>query len=260
MAERNYILEIKKLSFAYAGEAEATLRNINLEFQPGKIYAVLGQNGSGKSTLLHTISSILPNYKGSIIINNNSKGIDIKNLKHNERAKLISLVPQLSYGTSLNVYDSVLLGRRPYITISPMMVDHEMTSRAIDTFKLNKLTLKPTNELSGGELQSVGIARAFAQDTPIMLLDEPTNNLDVKKQHELFNIMKNLVKSKNLCVICVLHDINYALQYADSLIFMKNGRIIKSGNKKIVTNKLLNEVYEIDTKIINANTNKYIIF
>lgn len=249
MAATNNILEIKNLSFAYTSEAEPTLRDINLEFKPGQIYAILGQNGSGKSTLLHTISSILTNYEGEIVVNAKEECINLKELKHKDRAKLVSLVTQLNYGTSLNVYDSVLLGRRPYINISPMMVDYEMTSRAIDTFKLNNLTLKPTNELSGGELQSVGIARAFAQDTPIMLLDEPTNNLDVKKQHELFNILKKLVKDKNLCVICVLHDINHALKHANELIFMKSGQVIANGNSKIVTEKLLKEIYDVNAKI-----------
>lgn len=258
MATTQNILSVKNLSFSY-NKSEPVLRNINLDFKPGKIYAILGQNGSGKSTLLHTISSILTNYEGQITVNFADKTINLAEIKHNERAKLISLVAQLNYGNSLNVYDSVLLGRKPYINISPMMVDYEMTSRAIDKFKLNTLTLKQTNELSGGELQSVGIARAFAQDTPIMLLDEPTNNLDVKKQHELFDILKKLVKEKNLCVICVLHDINQAMKYANELIFMKNGEVIKSGTKNIVAESLLNKVYDIEAEIITNKKSKYII-
>lgn len=259
MDDTQNVLTIKNLSFGY-NKNEPVLRNVNLEFKSGKIYAILGQNGSGKSTLLHTISSIFTNYEGEIAVHKGEESINLAEIKHNDRAKLISLVAQLNYGNSLNVYDSVLLGRKPYINISPMMVDYEMTSRAIDLFNLNSLSLKATNELSGGELQSVGIARAFAQDTPIMLLDEPTNNLDVKKQQELFGILKNLVKEKNLCVICVLHDLNHALNYADNLIFIKNGKIVKMGTKEIVTNKLLKEVYDINPNIIDTKNSKYVIF
>lgn len=259
MSSTQNILTIKNLNFSY-NKSEPILRNVNLRFKPGKIYAILGQNGSGKSTLLHTISSILTNYEGEITVHKDNKNINLSEIKHNDRAKLISLVAQLNYGNSLNVYDSVLLGRKPYINISPMMVDYEMTSRAIDLFNLNSLSLKATNELSGGELQSVGIARAFAQDTPIMLLDEPTNNLDVKKQHELFGILKNLVEEKKLCVICVLHDLNHALNYADNLIFMKHGKIVKVGTQEIVTNTLLKEVYDINPHIIDTQNCKYVIF
>lgn len=258
VAATQNILTIKNLNFAY-NNGEPVLRNVNLEFKPGKIYAILGRNGSGKSTLLHTISSILTNYEGEISLNFADKTINLAELKHNERAKLISLVAQLNYGNSLNVYDSVLLGRKPYINISPMMVDYEMTSRAIDLFNLNNLSLKATNELSGGELQSVGIARAFAQDTPIILLDEPTNNLDIKKQRELFGILDTLVKEKKLCVICVLHDVNHAMKYANELIFMKNGEVIKSGSKNIVSENLLNKVYDINAEIITNKKSKYII-
>lgn len=248
-AKDNIILQIKNLNFAYSKNHDFALKDVNLDFKQGKVYSILGQNGCGKSTLLHTISSILKKYTGKIIYENAGKKTEIKNLKNNQRAKIISLVPQQSIGNSLNVYDTVMLGRKPYINISPMMVDHEMTSRAIDTFKLNRLTLKSTNELSGGELQNVSIARAFAQNCPIMLLDEPTNNLDVKKQHNVFEILKKQAAEKKLTVICVLHDINHAIKYADELIFMKNGQVIANGNSNIVNEKLLKEIYDVNAKI-----------
>ena len=254
MANKNeIILEIKNLNFSYSKTNDFCLQDINLQFEKGKIYSILGQNGSGKSTLLHTISSIINKYSGEIIYKNAGQEVNIKTLKNNERAKVISLTSQTSIGNSLNVYDTVMLGRKPYINISPMMIDHEMTSRSIDIFNLNRLTLKPTNELSGGELQSVAIARSFAQNTPIMLLDEPTNNLDVKRQHDMFGILKEQVKAKNLTVICVLHDINHALKYSDKIIFMKNGKIVSSGDKKIVTEKLLTKIYDVKAKIVDKN-------
>lgn len=251
MPKTNNILEIKNLNFSYKNQDDFSLKNINLDFQAGKIYAILGQNGSGKTSVLHVISSIINNYEGQISVYKDNKKLNVKNLKSKDRAKLISIVTQHNVPNSLSIYDSVMLGRKPYINISPMMVDHEMTSRAIDAFGLNNLSLKSTNELSGGELQSVAIARAFAQNTPIILMDEPTNNLDVKKQNELFKTLKSAVKNKKITAICVLHDINHAVKYADVLIFMKNGEVIASGNKKIITNDLLKKIYNVNAQILD---------
>lgn len=260
MAGKNNIsLKISNLNFSYKTNANFCLNDINLDVKQGKIYAILGKNGCGKSSLLHTISSINKNYTGQILINSNGGFVELKSLKNKDRAKLISLVPQQNLQNSLNVYDSVMLGRIPYINVAPTMADFEMTSRAIDNFKLNHLSLKPTSELSGGELQSVAIARAFAQNAPIMLLDEPTNNLDVKKQHELFKIIKNAVREKKLTVICVLHDINHAIKYADELVFMKNGDIVATGNSAIISEKLLKEIYGVKAKIFYNENKQYIM-
>lgn len=246
MAKSANILQIKYLNFKYDKDSKFNLRNINLSFEKGKIYAILGQNGSGKSTLLNCISNINKSYDGEIIYKNTL----IRDLKDKERAKIISHIPQLNIGNSLSVYDSVLLGRKPYINITPSMVDYEATSHAVDMFNLNHLSLKMTSDLSGGELQSVSIARAFAQNTPIMLMDEPTNNLDVKKQHELFFILKKITKDKDKCIICVIHDLKLAKNYADEFIFMKNGQVIKTGNKSIIKNDLIEDVFEVPAKLI----------
>ena len=247
MTKSKNILEVKNLEFKYEKDSKFSLKDINIKFQESKIYAILGQNGSGKSTLLNCLSNIIKNYDGEILYNEST---DISKLKDKERAKIISLVPQLNIGNSLSVYDSVMLGRKPYINISPMMVDHEMTSRAIDLFNLNHLCLKNTNELSGGELQSVSIARSFAQNTPIMLMDEPTNNLDVKKQHELFTILKKITKVKHKSIICVIHDLKLAKNYADEFIFMKNGKLIKAGSKTIIKTDLIESVFEVPASLI----------
>lgn len=255
MKSSNKILSIKELSFSYKNSEAPALSGINLNFEAGKIYAILGQNGSGKSTLLKCISNYLKDYSGIIELNNGQRN-DVSKQNSKERAKEISLVPQQTIGNDLNVYDTIMLGRKPYINISPLIVDHEITSKMLELFKLGKFSLKSTNELSGGELQTVSIARAFAQNTPIMLMDEPTNNLDIKKQHELFDILKAQVKKRNLCVICVLHDVNQAMKYADELVFMKDGKVFANGNKKIINAKLLKEIYGVQAKILQ---NKYVV-
>lgn len=256
MKSSREILAVKNLGFSYKNSEAPALSGVNLNFETGKIYAILGQNGSGKSTLLKCISNFLKDYKGCIELNDESQKIDISNQKSNERAKYISLVPQQTIGNELNVYDTIMLGRKPYINISPLMVDHEITSKMLELFKLGKFSLKSTNELSGGELQTVSIARAFAQNTPILLMDEPTNNLDIKKQHELFDILNTQVKTRDLCVICVLHDVNQAMKYANKFIFMKDGKVYANGNKNIINAKLLKEIYGVQAKILQ---NKYIV-
>lgn len=255
----NVNLKIQDLNFSYTNDDNFALRDINIDFEKSKTYAILGPNGSGKSTLLFCINNFINNYEGQISINHNGQLTNIDSLNYKTRAKIISHVTQHNHQNSLSVYDTVMLGRRPYINISPNITDHEIVSKAIDSFNLNHLSLKATNELSGGEAQSVHIARAFAQTTPIILLDEPSNNLDVKKQHEVFKIIDSEKKKKGLTVIYVLHDINHAIKYADELIFMKDGSIAYQGNKDIVDEKLLHKIYDVDSHIFIEDKEKFIV-
>lgn len=224
------MLNIQNLNFSYE---DFSLKNINLKLYENKIYAVLGRNGCGKSTLLNCID----------------------NIEMADRAKYIAYVPQHNTSNELSVYDTVMLGRKPYMTFSPSMRDHEIVSKTMKQFNLSRITLKSTNELSGGEFQKVCIARSFAQNTPVLLMDEPTNNLDVLNQHEIFNI----IKISNKTVLCVIHDINLAIKYADEFIFMKDGEIVKQGDKKIITKKLLKEIYGLESHIFEEDGEKFII-
>lgn len=255
----NIIVELSKLNFSYDKATKFCLKDITLNFEHSKIYAILGQNGSGKTTLLSCIDGINKNYSGNIFIYDNNKKLEIKKLKDNKRAKLISYISQNNTQNNLSVYDNIMLGRKPHLKISPMLVDHEITSQAINIFKLNHISHKSSYTLSGGEFQKVCIARAFAQHTPVVLMDEPTNNLDVYNQHEIFGIFKNKVQKENLCVICIIHDINIAMKYADTLIFMKNGKVIKTGDKNIVDNILLKEIYGVNSHIFEEGKQKYIV-
>lgn len=254
----NFIIKITNLSYSY-NKNDEVLDNINLSFIPGKFYAILGPNGSGKSTLLKCINRFLEVNDGKIVLNNQNYDEEkITNIGLNDLAKEISYIPQQLLPTSLNVFDYVMLGRRPHITFSPNLSDYQHCSNAIDMLELNNLSLKKFDELSGGEQQSASIARAFAQNTNIMLFDEPTNNLDVKKQHTIFNKIKSKMQNKNLTVICVLHDINQAITYADEVIFMKSGKVVENGSPKIITEKLIKKVYEVEAKIFNTQDKKYV--
>lgn len=258
MAEK-YSLKIDNLSYAYPSEKKFALDNINLKFLPGHIYSILGKNGCGKSTLLKCLNSYINNYHGSICINTDNNKIDIKALTSKDRAKQISYIPQNNALGYLNVYDTIMLGRYPYINFNPSLHDHEIVDSAINKFELNNISMKNINELSGGEFQRVCIARLFAQESNIILLDEPTNNLDIHYQHETFDILKKEVQQKNLIAICVIHDINFALRYADELIFLNDGNIIKKGNKEILSEELMHDIYDVDAKIVSLDGNKIVI-
>lgn len=255
----NKILKISNLSFSYNKKSKKVLNDINLEFEEGKFYAILGPNGSGKSTLLKCINKYLDEYNGQIVLDNtNYQNTNIKKINLNSLAKEMSYVPQQISPTMLNLFEYVMLGRRPYINISPNVSDYQHCTKAIDTLELNKQTLKKINELSGGEQQSANIARAFAQNTSIMLLDEPTNNLDIKHQHLIFNKIKKKIKDKNLTVICILHDINQAIHHADKVVLMNNGKIVDFGSPDIITDKVIEEIYEVRATIFDTNNQKYV--
>ena len=125
MKNNSEILSIKKLGFSYKNAEAPALTGVNLSFETGKIYAILGQNGSGKSTLLKCISNYLKDYTGSINIKDGKDNIDLSKLNNKERAKYISMVSQQNIGNDLNVYDTVMLGRKPYINIAPLMVSQQ---------------------------------------------------------------------------------------------------------------------------------------
>lgn len=223
-------LNIEHLNFSYE---DFSLKDINLKLEEGKFYAILGQNGCGKTTLLNCIDK----------------------LEIPDRAKFMAYVPQQNIQNELNVYDTIMLGRRPYISFSPTIKDHEIVVKTIEQFNLSNITLKTTNELSRGMFQKVCIARSFAQETPVLLLDEPTNNLDVSNQHEILKIVKESSKT----ILCVLHDINLAIKYADKLIFMKDGTIVTQGDKSIVTKKLLKDIYGVESHIFEENDETFIV-
>jgi len=237
------VIKIENLEFSYNGAL--TLDEIDAELEAGKLIAILGPNGAGKSTLLKCIDGILKPKKGIVYIDH----ISIEKLKLNEIAKLIGYVPQKSNSTLMSVFDYVLLGRKPYISIGMGEKDIKIVEDTLKTLGIEKLALKNLHQLSGGELQKVVIARALAQEAKILLLDEPINNLDLKSQFELMKLVEQLSHEKEITVIMVMHDVNMALRFADRFIFMKNGKIIAQGDRKIITPKLIQDVYDIQVII-----------
>ncbi|ADG14073.1 ABC transporter related protein [Methanocaldococcus infernus ME] len=241
------ILSVEGIEFYY--KSKKVLDNVKFNVSKGELVSILGVNGAGKSTLLKCIAKILKPKKGTILLEN----LNLNNLDRKSLAKLLGYVPQKSDGTYLTVFDTILLGRKPFITWEPSKEDLKKTYEIIKLLNLEDYTLRYTNELSGGELQKVVIARALVQEPKVLLLDEPTNNLDLKNQIEILKLIRKITKEKNIVTIMVMHDINLALRYSDTLIFMKDGKIVDVRKKDSVTPDIIREVYEIDVTIQKIN-------
>lgn len=248
------MLVLKELCAGY-GKKEI-IKGIEAEFQRGIVYAILGPNGSGKSTLLRTIDRVIRPHRGKIFID----GEALDNLSARDTARKIAYLPQRSNSTPFsNVFDTVLLGRKPHISFEPTERDLDIVEGLIEYLGLYDFAFRKVGELSGGEAQKVLIARALAQQPEVLLLDEPVNHLDPKNQIEILRILRELTQKFDIITIIVLHDLNLALQFADYFIFMKNGKIYKSGTSNIIEKSLIKKIYDIDIEIIAYNGKKYVI-
>lgn len=233
-------------SFSY-GDKEI-LKDIVFSLGKGEILFILGPNGSGKTTLLKCLNRILKP-KGSVLV----EKVDLKILKQEEIAKIFGYVPQRGDVSFLTVFDAILLGRRPYIKWEASEEDLEIVEETIKMFNLEKFALRRLNELSGGELQLVLIARAFAQQPRYLLLDEPTNNLDIKNQIEVMKIIKKVVEKKMISAIITVHDLNLALNYAEKVLILKNGKIFTFGSTDVLSKETVREVYGVEVEILKYN-------
>ncbi len=240
-------ISVHNIEFSYNGAP--VLKNVRCEIGTGDFMAVVGPNGSGKSTLIKCMNGILRPRKGTVYIS--SENIREKTLR--EIAKKMAYVPQNKAGDSpVSVFDSVLLGRKPYINWKPSQSDIDITTNVIARLKLDHIAMKDINKLSGGQQQNVFIARALAQQPGILLLDEPTSNLDLKHTVRIMDTLKNLCK-QGLTVIVALHDINLAMRYASRIMMLKEGEIYACGGREIVTEERLERLYDIKVRLIKNN-------
>ncbi len=248
-------IEVNNLAFEYTKNNE-TLKDVSFKFSSGDIVAVLGVNGAGKSTLIKCLGSIYKPKGGQIIIDDKNLSL----LKPNEKARLISYVPQNISFPDFSVFDSILIGRKPYINIEPTKDDYKIISDTINSLGLEHLVFKNVNEISGGEKQKVAIARALVQSSSVILFDEPTSSLDVKNQLEVINLIKRVVKENNLIAFVVIHDINLALKLANKFLLLKDGQVFNKGDLSIITEPNLDSLYGVSTKIYENDNQKFVIF
>ncbi len=247
------MVKINNLNFSYS--KKPVLKYLNAKINEGDFIGIIGPNGSGKSTLLRCIDGILPVNTGTIFIDNT----DIRHYSRNKLSRKIAFVPQHENQVfAPTVYDTVLLGRKPYIGWAPRKADHKITIDVIQQLDLEEISLECINELSGGQRQRVFIARALAQQPEILLMDEPSANLDLKHQLEVFEILKKLA-SDGITIAVALHDLNLAAKYCESLLMLNEGEVFASGGKNILTSENIEKLYGVKVRIINTNGDFIII-
>lgn len=241
------ILNVEDLRFSY-GRTEV-LKGVSMEFFQGTFYGIIGPNGCGKSTLLKNLYGYLTPDSGTVSIYDK----DIRSMRTRQRAKLIAYVPQeTTSGFDFTVYDVIAMGRNPYHSgLSPMSKeDHDKIIEAMEETSTLHLRDKSINQLSGGEKQRTILARAFAQDSEIILLDEPVSMLDINHQVEIMDLAKSLADKKYRTIICVLHDLNLAAQYAQHIFLMSNGKLVESGmQNQVLTEDILTNVYGVSVRV-----------
>lgn len=231
----------KELNFSYG--KQNILKNVSFKAELGQIISLIGPNGSGKSTLLRCLSGLISASKNSIFLFNQP----IESMKPKEISKKVAFLPQFHERLQgVTVYELISMGRAPYQSSGWIQTkeDKGKIAWAIDYIQINHLTHRYVEMLSGGERQRVWIAMVLAQDTPIILLDEPVTYMDLKYQCELLRIIKDLKENFQKTVVAVFHDINHAIEVSDSIYLLKNGRVYKAGNNaQVITERAIKEVY-----------------
>jgi iron complex transport system ATP-binding protein len=237
------ILDVAGVSFAYNGRA--VLQDVCFGVGPGEVLAVLGPNGVGKTTLLKCINAIHRPRGGTVLV----EGADVLRLAPDAVARAVGYVPQHSEAPRLTVFDAVLLGRRPHIRWRASETDLRIVESALRHLRLAPLQLRHLDQLSGGELQKVAIARALVQEPRLLLFDEPTSALDLRNQEEILRLIRGVAVEHGMAVVMTMHDLNTALRFAHKLLFLKDGLVFACGRPEGIEAATVQAVYGLPVTV-----------
>ncbi len=234
-------LKLKDITLGY--RKKPVVEGINFEVKPGEILGIVGANGCGKSTIIKAIARIIKPFSGNILLNE----INIAQIPRRDLSRLLGVVPQMPLlPSTFTAFEIVLMGRNPHLGLLQYESKQDMAVawEAMEKTATQQLAERRIGQLSGGEIQSIVIARVLAQQTKSILLDEPTANLDIGRQIEILDLIKELCQKENLTVVIAIHELNLAAQYCDRLILVNEGRIHSQGEPQVViTEENIKQVY-----------------
>ncbi|MDR9501294.1 MAG: ABC transporter ATP-binding protein [Desulfurivibrionaceae bacterium] len=239
------MLEVEKLRMGYSN-GRIILHDLGFTLQPGQILTILGPNGVGKTTLLRCVNAMLRPWSGQVLLDN----IKVAAMARQEIARNFGYVSQRAEGGGMTAFDAVLLGRKPHLRWRSSREDLQKTDGALRRLGLAHLALRRTDELSGGELQKVCIARALVQEPKVLLLDEPTSSLDLKNQLEILEIIRRVADEQRIGAVITLHDLNLALRFMDRFLLVRQGRVFAAGSPEQLTAEMIFAVYGVQVDIV----------
>ncbi len=253
-------LYTSNLSIGYSSKKESkTIANdINLAFESGKLIALIGENGIGKSTLLKTLTGIIKPISGEVFLSSKN----IQEYTNLELAQNLSLVlTEKLPPSNLTVFELIALGRQPYTNWIGKLSDDDLLqiNKAIELTNIEHLRDKKHYEVSDGQLQIVLITRALAQNTPLIILDEPTTHLDLLHKVSLLKILKKLSSETEKCILFSTHDIDLAIQLADEMIVMLPNKIIQNNPCKLIETGIFNDLFNDSSIIFDDKKGKFVI-
>lgn len=260
MEKGKTILSAKELSIGYSSKKgkNKIASDINLDLKSGKLISLIGANGIGKSTLLRTLTGIQKPLSGHVVLA--EKNID--NYNPMELAQQLSIVLTENLPPSnLTVFELVALGRQPYTNWIGKLTseDNDKINEAMNLTQIGQLSQKKHYEISDGQLQKVLVARALAQNTPLIILDEPTTHLDLLHKVSLLKLLKKLASETNKCILLSTHDLDLALQLSDEMIVMNSQKTVQDSPENLIHNGILNSLFQDDNIYFDAEKAKFIL-
>jgi iron complex transport system ATP-binding protein len=237
------MVEITVRGVALGYHHRPVLRDVSFDVMAGEFVGLIGPNGSGKSTIIRALTRIIAPQQGEILINRRA----IHGIPQQELARMLSVVPQLPLlPSAFTGFEVVLMGRNPHLGLfnRETRKDLEIAWNSMEVTATQALARRSVGELSGGQIQSLLIARALAQETGGMLLDEPTANLDIGRQIDVLNLIRRLCQEKSLAVLAAVHDLNLAAQYCNRLVLISDGTVYRQGTpSEVLTSENVGSVY-----------------
>lgn len=260
MSTSNIILQAKQISIGYTHKKEQNIvaSAIDLTLEKGKLIALVGANGIGKSTLLRTITGIQKAVSGTVLLNEkNIHEMNALALAKNLSVVLTEKLPP----SNLTVFELVALGRQPYTNWigSLSNEDIKLVNEALALTQIEHLATKKHFEISDGQLQKVLVARALAQDTPLIILDEPTTHLDLLHKVSLFKLLKKLTQETQKCILFSTHDIDMAIQLSDEMIIMTPGNVVQDEPCNFISKGSFNTLFKDEHIVFDATKGKFVI-